>query len=430
MKNIIILLLIPFFALGQTTYNIGGANLQGVLVSGTDIKTVNGQSLIGSGNIVISGDGSIWGGITGTLSNQTDLQTALNGKLATNGNGSNLTGLTALQVGLGNVTDESKPTMFNNATFTGTFAVAAGSISNAALANSAVANLSGTNTGDNAVNTLYSGLVSNATHTGDATGSTALTVVRINGVALSGLATGILKNTTSTGVPSIAVAGDFPTLNQNTTGSAATLTTPRLIGGVSFNGSADIGSGNDLLAYQALGSPILAETVSQSLAYSNTSTAMVDGQIKYEAVYLSKAATLTGVKVYVRVLGAYTGDNNNRIGLYSYSGGTLTLVASSANSATLWTSAANSIQTIPFSSTYAAAAGIYFVGLIYNQSAQTTAPSLASGIALNNLVMGSTALGFTNSAKLHGTSTGTDLPASVAMSAITSSVIPSWVSLY
>lgn len=68
---------------------------------------------------------------------------------------------------------------------------------------------SGTNTGDNAVNTLYSGLVTNATHTGDATGSTALTVVRINGTALSGLATGLLKNTTGTGVPSIAAATDI-----------------------------------------------------------------------------------------------------------------------------------------------------------------------------------------------------------------------------
>jgi hypothetical protein len=33
---------------------------------------------------------------------------------------------------------------------------------------------------------------------------------------------------------------NFPTLNQNTTGSAATLTTPRTINGVSFNGSANI----------------------------------------------------------------------------------------------------------------------------------------------------------------------------------------------
>ena len=35
---------------------------------------------------------------------------------------------------------------------------------------------SGTNTGDNATNSQYSGLVSNATHTGDVTGSTALTI--------------------------------------------------------------------------------------------------------------------------------------------------------------------------------------------------------------------------------------------------------------
>ena len=39
---------------------------------------------------------------------------------------------------------------------------------------------SGTNTGDNAVNSLYSGLVSNATHTGDATGSGALTLATVN----------------------------------------------------------------------------------------------------------------------------------------------------------------------------------------------------------------------------------------------------------
>lgn len=43
-----------------------------------------------------------------------------------------------------------------------------------------IGNQSGTNTGDNAVNSLYSGLVSNATHTGDATGATALTLATVN----------------------------------------------------------------------------------------------------------------------------------------------------------------------------------------------------------------------------------------------------------
>ncbi len=42
--------------------------------------------------------------------------------------------------------------------------------------------------------------------------------------AMSALGTGIVKNTTGTGVQSIAVAGDFPTLNQSTTGNAATST--------------------------------------------------------------------------------------------------------------------------------------------------------------------------------------------------------------
>lgn len=41
----------------------------------------------------------------------------------------------------------------------------------------------------------------------------------------SGLTTGILKSTTTTGALTIAVAGDFPTLNQNTSGTAAIATT-------------------------------------------------------------------------------------------------------------------------------------------------------------------------------------------------------------
>lgn len=57
---------------------------------------------------------------------------------------------------------------------------------------------------------------------------------------LGSLSTGILKNTTSTGALTIAIAADFPTLNQNTSGSAATLTTPRAINGVNFDGSAGI----------------------------------------------------------------------------------------------------------------------------------------------------------------------------------------------
>jgi hypothetical protein len=72
--------------------------------------------------------------------------------------------------------------------------------------------------------------VSNVTHTGDVTDTGGvLKVTKINNVLMSSLATGIVKNTNGTGVPSIAVAADFPTLNQSTTGTAAAAT--NLIGG-------------------------------------------------------------------------------------------------------------------------------------------------------------------------------------------------------
>jgi hypothetical protein len=64
---------------------------------------------------------------------------------------------------------------------------------------------------------------------GNGTALSAATAGTDYSAGTSALATGILKSTTTTGALSIAVAADFPTLNQNTTGSAATLTTGRTI---------------------------------------------------------------------------------------------------------------------------------------------------------------------------------------------------------
>lgn len=89
-----------------------------------------------------SGGSPAWGTITGTLSSQTDLNSALAGKASSLGADDNY------------VTDAEKVV---------------------------IGNTSGTNTGDNATNSQYSGLVTNATHTGDATGSGALTVEKIRG---------------------------------------------------------------------------------------------------------------------------------------------------------------------------------------------------------------------------------------------------------
>ena len=52
---------------------------QDTLVSGTNIKTINGLSVLGSGDLSVTAQAA-WGSITGTLSNQADLQNALNAK--------------------------------------------------------------------------------------------------------------------------------------------------------------------------------------------------------------------------------------------------------------------------------------------------------------------------------------------------------------
>lgn len=123
---------------------------QATLVSGTNIKTVNNTSLLGSGNISIS-SAVAWGGVTGTLSNQTDLQTALDGKVDEN---TAITGATKTKItydAKGLVTAGADATTADIADSTNKRYVTDANLT-------VIQNTSGTNTGDNAVNSLYSGL--------------------------------------------------------------------------------------------------------------------------------------------------------------------------------------------------------------------------------------------------------------------------------
>lgn len=75
----------PFFQIQGKPATLSGHGIsdgQTTLISGTNIKTVNGNSLLGSGDIPISGTAA-WGSVTGTLANQSDLVAALDGKQAT-----------------------------------------------------------------------------------------------------------------------------------------------------------------------------------------------------------------------------------------------------------------------------------------------------------------------------------------------------------
>jgi len=107
---------------------------------------------------------------------------------------------------------------------------------------------------------------------GDVTGTQSATVVgKINGTSLAGLGTGILKNTTSTGVPSIAIAADFPTLNQSTTGTAANVTGIVAIANGGTNATsytAPVGTVNPLLFYD--GTKVNTDTGTTILGYDST----------------------------------------------------------------------------------------------------------------------------------------------------------------
>ena len=118
-------------------------------------------------------------------------------------------------------------------------------------------------------------------HTGDMTntaGSLATTVVGVNGTNLAGLATGILMNTTGTGVPSIAAASNFPTLNQSTTGTAANVTgvVAAANGGTGVNNAATLTLGTSNQNWAALGTGIVKNTTTTG-ALSNAAASDVYG---------------------------------------------------------------------------------------------------------------------------------------------------------
>ena len=122
---------------------------QDTLISGTNIKTVNSTSLLGSGNVVIAG--ATWGSITGTLSTQTDLQTALDNKVDENAAIVSATKTKITYDAKGLVTVGADATTIDIADTTNKRYVTDANLV-------VIGNTSGTNSGDNAVNSLYSGL--------------------------------------------------------------------------------------------------------------------------------------------------------------------------------------------------------------------------------------------------------------------------------
>jgi hypothetical protein len=158
------------------------------------------------------------------------------------------------------------------------------------------------------------------------------------------------------------------------------------------------------------GSPMLAASFDPLLP--KTTQNLTDGTAFFHLIYLPFAATITGVWWVPSATGNFTADQNNKVGLYTRSAATLTLVAQSTNDGNTFKTTAHTFSQRAFSATYAAAAGFYYVALLRNTSADTTNPA-PYGVNVTNAVFAT--LGATAGRGISGTVAGNDLPASTTM---------------
>jgi len=175
------------------------------------------------------------------------------------------------------------------------------------------------------------------------------------------------------------------------------------------------------LGQQAMGSAVKSVGLGvPNLANVASGASLTSSSMRLIAVYLAKAATLTGIKWMQTIIGNYTANNENRVGLYTYSAGILTLVASSADDGNLWkTASSGTMGSKAFSSTYAASAGLYFIGLLWNSSSTVAAPQIGIGANLGAVVNTSD---FTNSGRISCSITTTTLSSSVTLSATSATI--------
>ena len=186
--------------------------------------------------------------------------------------------------------------------------------------------------------------------------------------------------------------------------------------------STDLRIAQQLEAQQAMGSSIKGYTIGCPLpVLAFNSIGLTSGVTSYTAVYVHTATTITGVKWYQQTQGNYTANNYNGVGLYSTSGGTLTLVATSSNDGNIWKASGTALASKAFAAPYTANAGIYYIGALYSNSAQVTQPTI--GFAGSALAASSNlgVLDYTNNYKTNGTAGSglTALATSVAASGIT-----------
>lgn len=138
---------------------------------------------------------------------------------------------------------------------------------------------------------------------------------------------------------------------------------------------------NSLKALKDLGSNIVGYPIYLGDPYS--SMALGDSRVYLIYSYLAEPTTLTGLSFQIATAGDFAPNNENRLGLYSVSGETYTLVAATDTCSLAFMN--SGVNEVPFAdaiggspATYEAAAGYYMTAIIYNNSTENTPPSIRS----------------------------------------------------
>jgi hypothetical protein len=143
----------------------------------------------------------------------------------------------------------------------------------------------------------------------------------------SALATGILKSTTTTGALSIATAPDFPTLNQNTTGTAAGLSSTLVVGSGGTGTSTAFTTGSVVFAgasgtYTQDNANFFWDDTNNRLGIGTTTpskTLDVNGNANFGGSIDTGNGVSTG-DCNIELGGLRTGDGNSYIDLHAVSG--------------------------------------------------------------------------------------------------------------
>jgi hypothetical protein len=171
--------------------------------------------------------------------------------------------------------------------------------------------------------------------------------------------------------------------------------------------------------------------IAQSHGLNPTLLSAADGLLATNAylvmIDVVNSVTATGVMFVQTTQGDYTASNYNGVGLYSFSGGTLTLIASSKNEGALWKQPAPSVKRQNFSATVDLGPGQYWIAALYNRSAEVVQPFIAGGPNVVTSIVRALDTGVSTYAF---TTSITALPSTIILSTMAAAAPSPWFALY